>query len=213
MSSRKIKICGMKNPESIKEINQLDIDFMGFIFYPKSKRYIDENFPVANILSVPKSIKKVGVFVNESLSKVVEIQQKYSLDYVQLHADESPEYCEELNEKGIKIIKAFQIDTNFNFDRLTAYEKWIDLFVFDSPTPLYGGSGNSFNWALLLDYQGKTPFLLSGGLGLHNIKQALECKHPMLAGFDINSKIEIDPGNKDIKQAAKMQEIIRNLEG
>jgi len=210
MLSKKIKICGMKNLQSIEGISQLNIDFMGFIFYPKSKRFIDENFSVEAILSVPKSIKKVGVFVNEDINKLMKIHQKFSLDYVQLHADESPEYCTNLNEKGIKMIKAFQVNTDFNFENLSAYENLVDFFVFDSPTPLYGGSGNSFNWELLSNYQGKTPFLLSGGLGLHNIRQALECNHSMLAGFDINSKIEIIPGEKNIVQATQIVEIIMN---
>ena len=186
----KIKICGMKFAENISQVGALQPDFLGFIFYSKSKRFVGTDFSIDSIQNLPKSIKKVGVFVNESPESIVEKVKKFDLDIVQLHGNESVADCRFLKEKNITIMKAFSIDENFDFDILKAYEPVCDYFLFDTKTPTYGGSGKTFDWKLLDNYKLEKPFFLSGGLNSESIEKIKKLNYPMLVGLDFNSQLE-----------------------
>jgi phosphoribosylanthranilate isomerase len=207
-----IKICGLKIPSNISELAALNIDMMGFIFYEKSSRFVGEHFDKRLIQSLPKSIRKVGVFVDEDEKIVLQKIEDYGLDVVQLHGNESVVYCEKLKTKNISIIKAFQVDDAFDFSQLAPYQKICDYFLFDTKGKEKGGNGISFNWEVLNKYQIDTPFLLSGGIGVENLEEALSITHPQLVGFDINSKIEVEPALKSFELANILTTKIKNYE-
>lgn len=194
-----VKICGMKYPENIKAVAALKPDFIGFIFYSKSPRYI-EPFPVEVLSSIPPEIKKTGVFVNEDIDEILTAVHKYRLDAVQLHGSELEKVCRKLRETGLTIIKAFPIATSCNFIPTSHYEGLCDYFVFDTKTEHHGGSGCKFNWNMLHEYKGKTPFLLSGGIAPDDINAVLSINHPQMIGVDLNSRFEIKPGLKDVNK-------------
>lgn len=207
-TTMKIKICGMKFPENISEIGTLQPDYMGFIFYSKSKRFVGEDFSIDSINNLPKSIKKVGVFVNESVANILEKVTKYKLEAIQLHGNESVADCEILKKNNIEIIKAFSIDENFDFETLEVYEEVCDYFLFDTKTPDYGGSGKIFDWQLLENYILEKPFFLSGGLNLEVIEKIKDYNFKNLAGLDFNSQLE----NIDFsKNYQKTKQILQQL--
>lgn len=206
----KIKICGMKFSENIKDISCFCPDFMGFIFYENSKRLVTDSFQELNLQSIPPAVKKVGVFVNQSFNEIMQKAIDYKLDYVQLHGQETIDLLESLKQKNIKIIKAFGISNSFDFETLKKFENICDYFLFDTLTSSYGGSGKIFNWKILENYHLKTPFFLSGGLGMENLESLIHFKHEKLIGFDFNSKLEIASGFKDLKQTKMIIENIRN---
>lgn len=193
-----IKICGMKHPENIQLVAALQPDLMGFIFYPKSPRYA-EPLDAATLQALPASIKKIGVFVNEDLENVLTIAHKYNLDGVQLHGTELESMCAELHKAGYIVIKAFPIAEAYNFKVTKKYEGTCDYFLFDTKTDAYGGSGVKFNWGMLEEYTGQTPFLLSGGIAADDASTILQIDHPQFAGIDLNSKFEISPGLKNVE--------------
>lgn len=193
-----VKICGMKFPENIRSIADLQPDFMGFIFYPKSPRYA-ESLDVDILNSLPKSIKKIGVFVNEELENILTIVFKYNLDGVQLHGSENVEICRKLKDTGLLVLKAFPIADAYNFNVTKTYEGTCDYFLFDTKTEAYGGSGVKFDWSILNDYKGETPFLLSGGIATDDAEAILKIEHPKFAGIDLNSKFEVSPGLKNVE--------------
>ena len=186
----------MREPENISDLLKLQPDFIGFIFYPKSKRYMDENLPEIDF----GNTLKTGVFVDEHSDKVLETAQKYRLDVLQLHGNESPEYCQNLKKKSYQIIKVFSVGTDFNFNRCVDYEGIVDLFLFDTKGKLPGGNGQVFNWDILSAYDLKTPFLLSGGIGLQHLSVIKNFAHPQLIGIDVNSGFEIRPAYKNIDE-------------
>ena len=194
----KIKICGMKFPENIKSVAALHPDLMGFIFYPKSPRYA-EPLDVEMLQSLPKSIKKMGVFVNEDLERILTLVFKYKLDGVQLHGTENKDICQKLKETGLIVIKAFSIAEANNFKVTSTYEGVCDYFLFDTKTDAYGGSGIKFDWTILDEYKGETPFLLSGGISVDDAETILKINHPKMAGIDLNSKFEISAGLKNVE--------------
>jgi phosphoribosylanthranilate isomerase len=194
----KLKICGMKYPENILEVGALLPDYMGFIFWKKSARYFEDIIP-----TLPKSIQKVGVFVNASLEEILEKIEKYDLQAVQLHGDESVAFCENLKKntlKKIEIIKVFSILDTFDFAVLKPFEKGCDFFLFDTKGKLPGGNGTTFDWKVLENYTSSKPFFLSGGIGMEEINavnEILKTNLPVYA-IDVNSKFEIEPGLKNI---------------
>lgn len=208
----KIKICGMKYPENIKDMALLKPDYLGFIFYSGSKRFVGNDFEFLDSGALINDIEKVGVFVNESNAIIERIVEQYRINSIQLHGDESPHQCQDLKQKGYNVIKAFSIADGFDFSILKDYETVIDYFLFDTKTTDYGGSGNSFNWQLLNKYILSKPFFLSGGLGLHNIEQLLKFSHPMLYGYDFNSRLEVKPGLKDKEPVTLIIEKIKKYE-
>lgn len=187
----KLKICGMKNPENILETSKLHPDFMGFIFWKKSPRYLSEEIP-----KLPESIQKVGVFVNETIENVLSIVQKHDLRFVQLHGDESVEYCQNLFQKNVRIIKVFSIENSFDFSSLKPFEPYANYFLFDTKGKLPGGNGTTFNWEILKKYNSEKPFFLSGGIGISEIENLKKLNLPIFA-IDINSKFETAPGLKN----------------
>jgi len=198
----KIKICGMKYPENIKSVAALQPDLMGFIFYPKSPRYA-EPLDVATLESLPRSIKKIGVFVNEDLERILTLVFKYKLDGVQLHGTENIEICQQLKATGLLVLKAFSIADASNFKVTKKYEGVCNYFLFDTKTEAYGGSGVKFDWTILDEYTGETPFLLSGGIAADDTETILKINHPKMAGIDLNSKFEISPGLKNVELLKK----------
>ena len=195
----KIKICGMKNEANILEIAALLSDYLGFIFVKDSPRYFEGTIP-----TLPKSIKKTGVFVDESLDQISKMVLKYDLQAVQLHGQESIDFCEQLREKlsaKIEIIKAFAVDGNFDFDHIKSYDSVCDYYLFDTKGKLAGGNGKTFDWSILEKYKSKKQFFLSGGIGVNEIQQIhkiLNSNLPIYA-IDCNSKLESEPGIKDLK--------------
>ncbi|MBL0309816.1 MAG: phosphoribosylanthranilate isomerase [Bacteroidetes bacterium] len=194
----KLKICGLREDENVKAITALRPKWMGFIFHPTSLRYFINAEHPANILSIPIHIKKVGVFVNESEEEIMRIHQLYGLDMIQLHGDEKPEFCLNLNKAGIKIIKAFRIDDRFDFSSVELYAPYVEMFLFDAAGKNYGGNGVVFNWNLLEGKRFSRPFLLSGGIGLEQVALLKSFHHPDMIGVDVNSCFELSPGIKDI---------------
>lgn len=206
-------MCGMKYPENISDIAMLQPDYLGFIFYEKSSRFFNGTIP-----KLPSDIKKVGVFVNATVEEVVEKVEKYDLDLVQLHGEESPEFCRELGDfltKDVEmpafistgsrydsgIMKVFSIKDHFNFDELKPYESVCDYFLFDTKGKLPGGNGYTFNWEILKNYPSTKPYFLSGGIGLEEADKLSEFLRRQESKYchaiDVNSKFEIKPGMKD----------------
>lgn len=200
----KIKVCGMRLASNIKDLGALEIDFIGFIFYNKSSR----NVVKLPLINIPKKIQRVGVFVNASISEIEQRVDEFGLDYIQLHGDESPEFCEELQKKGYRLFKAFAVDDNFNFKVLEAYENGCAYFLLDAKGHSYGGNGIQFDWKILDQYTSKKPFFLSGGIDLQSIQSVLNLELPQLYGIDVNSKFELSPAVKDI---SKIKELVKEV--
>jgi phosphoribosylanthranilate isomerase len=194
----KVKICGMKVPANISEIADLKPDYMGFIFYDKSPRSVINENIAEFVKSLPKTINKTGVFVNESVKTILKISEAYDLNSIQLHGNETIQDCMELKKSNYELIKAFQIHKDFDFNSLNPYVEHCDHFLFDTASKSYGGSGASFDWRILKKYTQEKTFFLSGGIGLDNIEEALKLKHNRLYAFDINSQLEEYPGFKSV---------------
>ena len=220
----KLKVCGMKFIENIEEVAALQPDYLGFIFYEKSKRNFEGIIP-----ELPKSIKKTGVFVNEYVEIVISLVEEYQLDAIQLHGDESLEYIKELqiqlterralfieenkhqkkkknkhfiSDEKVEIIKVFGIKDEFNFDLLKPYLEFVDYFLFDTKGKERGGNGTKFDWSVLEKYPFEKPFFLSGGIGITEIvevQKIINSDLPIYA-LDVNSKFEIRPGLKNVNE-------------
>lgn len=194
----------MRDSENIRAIEQTKADLMGFIFHPKSPRFV-ASLPEY----MPKKQKRVGVFVNASLEQILAKAQKFSLEYIQLHGDEPPAFCSELKNRGLKVIRAQRIANTDDIIRAESYNM-ADLMIFDTKTELYGGSGKKFNWQLLENYKGCVPFLLSGGIRSDTFEEIKAFFHPQFAGVDLNSGFEISPALKDV---GKLNNFIEKIKG
>jgi len=200
----------MRDGDNIRALEKTAIDWMGFIFYPPSPRYVsDEANRTEAIQSCTKV--KVGVFVNEEQEEIVRKIAKYRLDYVQLHGDESPENCRQLQEAGCAIIKAFPISSESDFRSTSVYESYVDYFLFDTKDIGYGGTGRRFDWSVLKDYQGNIPFLLSGGIGAEHLTELSAFRHPLFVGIDLNSRFECAPSLKDVGKIEQFVNQLRHL--
>ena len=199
----------MKYPENIEAIKSYNPDYMGFIFYEKSPRYVTEN-TLSSMVIFNGNPQTIGVFVNSPIKEVIKIATKYNLDFVQLHGNESVAYAKELLAANIKIIKAFQIKEGFDWLSINNYTPYVDYFLFDTATKNYGGSGLKFNWEQLSNYKEKTPFFLSGGITTNDVQKINNLNIPQLYAIDINSKFETEPGIKDIELVKKMIKEVRN---
>ena len=188
-----IKVCGMRDAQNIRDIESLDVDWIGMIFWPKSKRYVAE---VPSYL--PEHLKKVGVFVDSTLDDILQHISDYQLDIIQLHGQESPDFAKAL--KPHTIIKAFNIEKADDLLQTEKYEGIADYFLFDTKGKMVGGNGQKFDWSVLTTYQGKTPFLLSGGIGPEDAESVKSFHHPRCIGIDLNSRFESEPGFKNINQ-------------
>ena len=223
----KIKVCGMRERDNVQELSQLPIDYVGFIFYKPSKRFVESKIENLNL----EGKKKVGVFVNELLNVVLEKVGDYELEAVQLHGAESAEYCsqlktflslakppnslkgESLNQKGgsgIELIKAFSIDKDFDFAQTKEFEAHCDYFLFDTKGKLPGGNGYTFDWKLLENYKGEIPFFLSGGITQQHADIIKSLDFRQLHAIDLNSGFEIEPALKDISLLKKFIQDVNN---
>ena len=193
----------MREAENIREVEALGIDMMGFIFWPKSSRYVSERPDY-----LPKHVKRVGVFVNEDPEQVKRLAADYRLDYIQLHGQESPEQISHLSPltSHLSIIKAFNIATAEDLLQTQPYEGLVDYFLFDTKGKSVGGNGEKFDWDVLDAYHGSTPFLLSGGIGPDDAERVNAFHHPKCIGIDLNSRFELSPGLKDIN---KLKEFLK----
>lgn len=197
----------MKQAANIAAVAELQPDYLGFIFYQQSPRYISE-VSAELIKYVPPTIKTTGVFVDEDLQVVKQYIIKYNLKAVQLHGKESVAYCQELKSTGVEVIKAFGVDENFDFSKLKFYLNEVDYFLFDTQTSAHGGSGKVFNWELLEKYQFDKPYFLSGGIDLTHIETLKNINDPRLYAVDVNSKFELEPGLKDVE---KLKEFFKEM--
>jgi len=245
-----VKVCGMREPENIRDVVALGVDWIGFIFYPKSPRYVSQIRSRAGIIpdysvfmkheelsskelsskelssketsskelsskelssketsskEMMRKVKRVGVFVDDMPQNIVTRAVNYELDIIQLHGSESVIMIDNLRStlapsirKGIKFMKALSISTAEDILRYKEYEGHVDYFIFDTQTPLVGGSGNHFDWNMLDAYDGNTPFILSGGVGPDDAERVLSIRHPMFAGIDLNSQFETAPAVKNV---------------
>ena len=198
----------MKYPDNIREVSSLHPDFMGFIFYSNSPRFVGR-LDVNTLGALPTAIKKTGVFVNENLENILTAISKYNLDAVQLHGADNKKLCRKIRQEAkTMVIKVFPIMDASNFRVTGDYEAVADYFLFDTKTDLYGGSGQKFNWNILQEYTGNKSFLLSGGIGADDVKALRAIEHPLLAGVDLNSKFELKPG---VKNVALLKQFIDEL--
>ena len=198
----------MKDKDNIGQLVGLKPDYIGFIFHSTSKRYIREIDQ--DILSIiPDVIKKVGVFVDEPMDSLIEKYLRNKINVLQLHGNEIPEYCEELRNLSIPVIKAFRINGYFDFKKTKVYESCCDYFLFDTAGKLAGGNGKKFDWSLLNQYKGDKPFFLSGGIGPEDLADLLQIEHPNFYGIDLNSGFETAPGEKDILKLGSFMDKLR----
>ena len=200
-----LKICGLRDPDNIQGVIGHQPDFLGFIFYEQSPRFVGFDFVVPQ---VPEGIRKVGVFVNEEAPLMIYDAKSYGLDLVQLSGQESPRVCGEIKAAGLGVIKVFHVSEGFDFSVTDEYAAVSDYFLFDTRSPGFGGSGRTFDWKLLSGYSGEVPFLLAGGLGTDNLGEAMAVRHARLAGFDLNSGVESAPGMKDLTQIGEVKRIL-----
>lgn len=202
-----IKVCGMRKEANIREVEQLGVDWMGFIFYPASPRYVGDALSY-----IPEKVKRVGVFVHENRETLLAISEKNRLDILQLHGNESPEDCQALKQRGFSVIKAFGMnpEKTFSFELTDRYEGCCDYFLFDRQTSQYGGSGKKFDWKLLDDYRGEIPFLLSGGISPDDAAAIKGFSHPRCIGFDLNSGFETSPAVKNAQDLRLFIERLRH---
>jgi phosphoribosylanthranilate isomerase len=196
----RVKVCGMKDATQVEQLAAAGAGFYGLIFCKGSKRFVD---PENNeMLSATKNtdLPVIGVFVNENIDQLKKIAAKYNLFAVQLHGDETPDYCNEIR-KTIRVIKAFRISEGENVDaRIKPFMESADYFLFDNGKGGYGGTGEKFNWDILSKAKIAKPFFLSGGIGPGDVDAIKRFQHPFLFAIDINSRFEISPGNKNLDE-------------
>lgn len=202
----KLKICGMKVPDNIIDTIALQPDYMGFIFYPGSKRFV-AYLDARVVHNIPPAIKTTGVFVNQDLDDVRKVIETYQLKAVQLHGHESPDYCKSLLGEA-EVIKAFGIDEEFDFNTLAPYAEAVDYFLFDTQTPGHGGSGKAFSWQLLQNYTLTKPYFLSGGIGLESVPELQLITDERLYAIDVNSRFETAPGLKNIEELSSFKTLL-----
>lgn len=192
-----IKVCGMRDADNIRQLDETKlIDWMGFIFFGKSSRNV-ESLPDY----MPKNCKRVGVFVNEPIESILSKVEEFGFDLVQLHGHEDVEYIKQLKASlpnDVQIIKMIQIATLDDIYATSQYEGIVDYFLFETKCEGYGGSGQKFDWDILKNYNGTTPFILTGGIGPDDADKVKAFTHPQFAGIDLNSKFEVSPALKDI---------------
>ena len=203
-----LKVCGITTTEDIIALISLEIDRLGFIFYHKSKRYVYGKLIEDGLKEIPKHIKKTGVFVNAEIAEVEQIIDQYHLDSIQLHGDESPEFCRHFKNK-VEVIKTISIKDEDSFETAKLYLDACDLFLFDTHSDNYGGTGKTFDWHWLEANSLNKQFYLSGGISLENVEEIKNIKHNQLIGIDINSKFEIRPGIKDIVKIKQLINLMK----
>jgi phosphoribosylanthranilate isomerase len=207
----KIKVCGMKYEDNLKALSALSPDYMGFIFYERSKRFVGENFDEKILDLINPYIIRTGVFVNHTEEYILKKAERYKLNVIQLHGDESPELCESLRKKGFQIVKVFQTDKKFDFKTTTPFNEVADYFLFDTKSENYCLNFNSFDWSIFKKYDNKKPIFLSGGIGPESIEEIKKLDGLNIHALDINSKFEISPAIKDVKKITEFISQVREL--
>ena len=198
-----VKVCGMREPDNIRDVEALHPDMMGFICWEKSPRY------VAAVPSYLPKCQRVCVFVNPSINYALQMADSFKADYLQLHGSETPDFCQELKQAtGLKIIKAISIANSADIEKSKKYQGIADIMLFDTKCATVGGSGVKFDWSVIENYDGATPFMLSGGITPGDAEAILSIAHPMFAGVDLNSRFESAPAMKDV---LKLKEFITEI--
>jgi len=205
-----IKVCGLKYEENIQAIADLKPDYLGFIFYKKSPRYVANELSPIQLSNLDVNLKKAGVFVNEDLETIKQICSVFNIETIQLHGSESPAFCKQLKDLGFTIIKAFGMHEDFDFEEVNPYTPICDFFLFDTKSSVHGGSGNHFHWELLKKYHLSTPYFLSGGISLNDLEEIKKIKDDKLYAIDVNSRFELKPGFKDIQAIKSLIKKIRD---
>ena len=206
-----IKVCGITEMKQLQQLDGLDIDFAGLIFYKESPRYIGEKISKSELKKADFDLKKVGVFVNPEMIDVLDAIDDYGLDAVQLHGDESPEMCEDLSSE-VEVIKAFRVIDGVDIDKLVApYDAVCDYYLFDTGglKESFGGTGKQFDWTILTKAKIEKPFFLSGGIGPDDAPKVKAFKHPDFFGVDINSLFEKEPGVKDMSKVLHFRQAMK----
>ncbi len=202
----KLKICGMKDPANITAVAELRPDYMGFIFYRDSPRYVGGNF---SLPAAFPGVANVGVFVDDSTDEIL-----YRLKFIksrtaQLHGNETPSQCNELRRWGVTVIKVFSVDETFDFGRTKEYKRMANYFLFDTKGKLPGGNGTPFKWTRLKEYDQEVPFLLSGGLTPENVKDLSMLNGMNVHALDLNSGVEDSPGIKSIEKIKSVMSALK----
>ena len=204
----KLKVCGMRTHENIEALAALNPDYMGFIFWAPSSRFVNKTTPL-----LPKKIKKTGVFVDATIDYIETIIKEHELKAVQLHGKEAPEFCAYIKTLDVEVIKAFSMKEAFDFKSLEPYEIACDFYLFDTKGELPGGNGYGFDWSILKNYPSVKPFFLSGGIGKEEVSQILELRNTNLPlyAIDVNSKFESAPGVKKIDELEQFKNELYEL--
>lgn len=203
----KIKVCGMREPGNIREVSGLKPDYMGFIFYPGSKRYCGRLSP-SDLKDFPDGIQKVAVFVNASREEIISTCKAYSIRILQLHGDEPPALCHSFMEEGFQVIKAFRVGQRLDIEEMERFAEVCDFILFDTSGEGFGGTGKKFDWEQLKDYRSQLPFFLSGGIEPADAVRIMDMDIPQLYALDLNSRFEIKPGLKNIEE---LENFIRKI--
>ena len=209
--SKMIKVCGMRDVANIEAIATLPIDYLGFIFYEKSPRFVLDN-DIFETAQMPAHINRVAVLVNANLDFILHLYDDFGFRIFQLHGTESPAFCRllKLEMKNIEIWKAFSVSDDFDFSETEKYEEVVDYFLFDTKTPTqHGGTGQKFDWSVLKKYRGKKKFFLSGGISVNDAEEIKKIKNKKFFGADINSKFEISPALKNFEDVKIFSEKIK----
>lgn len=204
-----LKVCGMREPANIAAVGALQPDFMGFIFYPKSGRYVGPALSRATLAQLPAGIRKVGVFVDAPVAEMLTQVAALGLDMVQLHGHETPATCQALRAAGVPVIKAFAVGETLDLEALTPYVGSCDYFLFDTKGVQPGGNGTAFDWSLLASYELPVPYFLAGGLELAHAETLRNLRLPGLVALDLNSRFETAPGLKDPDQLRQLFATLR----
>ena len=213
----KLKVCGLTKMDQIQELVSLNTDFLGFIFYEKSPRFVLNQLSLEEISEINHQ-GKVGVFVNETIERIAEISEKAKLNFIQLHGDEDEEFVKKLRlslSKNIKIIKVIRIGNDFEkfkneISKISNLKSQISNLLFDTDSKAFGGTGKTFDWQILNEIEIPIPYFLSGGISLENIHQLSTINHQPLA-LDINSKFETEPGSKDLEKIKNFTQIVKKI--
>lgn len=210
MAKLKVKVCGMTNIENVQKVCSFSPDYLGFIFFSKSPRYVGKNPDPMLFDAVPPEVEKIAVFVNEDFKRIVALAEKYGIDSIQLHGEESVGLCNLLRQIGKKVIKAIPGNKLHDMEMIAAYTEATDYLLFDTPVAGYGGSGEKFDWSVLEILESTLPFFLSGGIGHDDADEILRMNYTNLFAIDVNSKFEVSPGIKDEILVGSFIERIKN---
>lgn len=196
-----IKVCGITSVDQLQALQEIGVDYAGFIFYERSPRYLGKHKLTAKVIADEGlEIKRIGVFVNEVEEKIIEAVDEWGLTMVQLHGEESPAFCEKISNH-VKTIKAFRVNEMESLSyKVSAYQDAVEYFLFDAMGEQYGGTGKQFNWEIIKEAHIQKPFFLSGGIGPDDASSVLNLRNdnPFCHAVDVNSRFEIEPGVKNM---------------